>query len=247
MEKIYALVTMRVEPGHTEAFIAAARACHDAASQDLAGTHAYEWFLSDDGLTATVVEAYDDAEALAHHGRVAGPAVAGIREHARLAIEFAGDVPKPVLDRMRERLGDVPFRGRRILGRMSEPSVGRLGTQDGKLIVATASFTVHPGEEARFRGLAEECFDRVVANEPGTIGYEWFLSENGRECLTIDIYRDADALSAHMANAGPVMARIIPVVDSRTAIYGAVPPEVRARLKPELGTIWGGRQLHGVI
>lgn len=247
MEKIYALVAMTIEPGHEDAFVAAARACHDAAAQDLTGTHAYEWFLSDDGRTATVVECYDDAGALALHGRTVGPAVAGIRDHARLGIEFAGDVPAPVLDGMRARLGEAPFLGRRILGRMSEPSSGKLGTQDGKLVVAVARFSVHPGKEAEFRALAQECFDRVVANEPGTLGYEWFLSEDGRECLTIDIYRDVDALRAHMANAGPVMAKIVGIVDSRTAIYGAVPDELRARLKPELGTAWGGRQLHGII
>ena len=247
MEKIYVLVTMDVKPGHCNEFIDAGGGCHEAAGRDLTGTHAYEWFLSDDRATGMVVEVYDDAEALAHHSRMAGAAAGQVKQHAGTAIEMAGAVPPPMLERMRERLGNVRFAGRRILGRMTEPAPGGLGTQDGKLVIALAHFTVHAGKEAEFRALAEECFARVVTNEPGTVGYEWFLSDDDRECLTIDVYADADALRAHMANAGPVMARIIPIVDSRTAIYGAVPDEVRARLKPELGTVWGGRQLHGLI
>jgi quinol monooxygenase YgiN len=247
MAKIYALVSMEVNPGQTEAFVAAARACHDGAHHDPTGTHAYEWFLSDDGRSATVVEIYDDAEALALHSRTAGPAAQKIRDHAKLGIEFAGTVPQAVLERMRERLGEVPWRGERILGRIDRRATGPWGVHESEIVVVVARFSVHAGKEAEFRALAEECFEKVAANEPGTLGYEWFLSENGRECLTIDIYANADALRAHMMNAGSVMARILPLVDARTTIYGAVPDEVRSRLKPELGTNWGGRQLHGLI
>lgn len=247
MDTIYILAGMDIRAGQEAGFVAAARACQDAVAQDPAGTQAYEWFLSDDRRSALVIEAYDDAEALGRHIRVAGAQAGAIRAHADSALEFAGGVPEPMLDRMRERLGEVGFAGPRFLGRMEGPTPAPARTQQGQLIAAIARFSVHAGKQEEFRALAQECFDKVVANEPGTLGYEWFLSEEGRECLTIDLYADADALKAHMANAGPVMARIIPLVDAQTAIYGAVPDEVRSRLKPELGTKWGGRQLHGLI
>jgi hypothetical protein len=50
-----------------------------------------------------------------------------------------------------------------------------------------------------------------------------------------------------MANAGPAMAKLLRIVKSRTQIYGAVPPEIRAKLKPELGVTYGGAQLGGIM
>jgi len=107
---------------------------------------------------------------------------------------------------------------------------------------------IAPGKEAEFRAFAEEVFALVDAHEPDTIGYEWFLSPDGGKCLTIDVYRNVAGLGAHMKNAGPTMSRILELLsESDTRLYGAVPPAVRERFKPELGVRYVAPQLQGIM
>ncbi|MET0658312.1 MAG: antibiotic biosynthesis monooxygenase [Steroidobacteraceae bacterium] len=247
MEKIFAIVRMKLAPGVTEEFRQRGRACIAAASQDLTGTTAYEWFVSPDGTEAIVIESYDDAEAVALHGKMVGGTVLAVTELAKFAIQFAGDVPEPIIARMRDRLGAADYFGPRFQGRLTSRAAGKVGPNAGTMIFAAARFSIQPGKQDEFRALAREAFARVEANEPGTLGYEWFLNAAGTECLTIDVYKDTAALLAHMANAGPVMAKILQIVKSDTTVYGAVAPEVRAKFKPELGVKFGGEQLGGVM
>ena len=102
MEKIYGFVSIDIHEGQTEAFIERARACHDAAIPDLTGTQVYDWFLSADGRKAFVLEVYDNAEAVAHHGKMAGGKVGNLLDISDFRIMFAGDVPDVLVERMRE-------------------------------------------------------------------------------------------------------------------------------------------------
>lgn len=246
MGKIYCVVHMDVKPGITD-FRERALACVEAAKADLAGTVAYEWFLAEDGRSCTVIEIYDDADAIATHSRHVGAAVSHVKEAADFSLQFAGDVPDAILTRMRERLGAVSMIGPRFQGRLNEAAVGRVGPNAPAMIFAVARFSIHPGKQAEFRTLAAECFATVASREPNTLGYEWFMNEEGAECLTIDVYRDAAALAAHMANVGPIMSRILAIVDSQTSVYGAVPENLRAKFKPGLAAQYVAPQVGGVM
>jgi quinol monooxygenase YgiN len=247
MEKIFGLVHMRIAPGARERFRERALACIAAASRDLTGTTAYEWFIAPDGTEAYVIEIYDGPEAVAVHSRMVGTTVLEVTQLAKFELTFAGEVPEALLARMRERLGRAEYFGPRLQGRLQGKAPGVVGESAGSMIFAVARFAVHPGREQEFRTLAREAFALVQANEPGTLAYEWFLNESGTECLTIDAYRDAAALKAHMLNAGPVMDKILKVVKSESRIYGAVPEPMRARFRPEVGVTFGGEQLGGVM
>jgi len=248
MEKIFGIVHMDIAPGQADVFRERAIAALAAARADLAGTTAYEWFMAEDGESCTVIEIYDGPEAVAHHGKMVGQTIAAIREVAEFHIDFAGEVPDPVIDRMRKVLGAVDYFGPRFQGKLTAPAAGTVGADAGAMIFAVARWTITPGKEAEFRALAEEVFALVDANEPDTIGYEWFLSPDGGKCLTIDVYRNVAGLGAHMKNAGPTMSRILELLsESDTRLYGAVPPAVRERFKPELGVRYVAPQLQRIM
>ena len=247
MEKIFGIVRMQIAPGATETFRERALACIGAASKDLTGTAAYEWFLAPDGNEALVIEVYDDVEAVALHGRMVGGTVLSVVEVAKFNITFAGDVPDPIIERMRSRLGRAELFGSRFQGRLTHEAAGSKGRDAGSMIFAIARFSIEPGKQEEFNALAREAFSLVEKHEPDTLAYEWFLNAAGTECLTIDVYRNPAALMKHMANAGPAMARVLRIVKSTTQIYGAVPPEVRTKLRPELGVTYGGAQLGGIM
>lgn len=247
MDKIFGIVRMEIAPGRADDFRTRAAACIEAARKDLAGTTAYEWFLSDDGRECTVIEIYDGAEGVAHHGKMVGHTIAPLLELAKFSIRFAGNVPDAVIERMRARLGTVDYFGPRFQGRLNSPAVGAVGPDAGSMIFAVAQFSIQPGKQDEFRALAAECLAAVEAREPGTLAYEWFLNATGTECLTLDVYRDAEALAAHMANAGPTMAKILQIVKSEVKLYGNVPAAVRSRFQGGLGVEFVAPQLQGVM
>jgi quinol monooxygenase YgiN len=247
MGKIFGIVHMDIKAGQEAAFREAAVQTIEAAKADLTGTVAYEWFLAEDGRSCTVLEIYDDMAAIAIHSRLVGKMLAPVKEAAVFSLEFAGDPPPDFVEGIRQRLGAAEVFGPLFQGRLQAPAAGIVGPHAGTMIFAVARFAIHPGKEAEFRDVAQQCFAAVEAREPGTLGYEWFLSPDGSKCLTIDVYRDQEALATHMANAGPIMARILPLIDSDTRVYGAVSEESRANFKPGLAVQYVAPQIGGVM
>ncbi len=245
MEKIYGFVPIAIKEGQTAAFEAAARACHDAILPDIGGTAYYEWYMSGDGLQAYVIEVYDDPAALALHGKMLDGRVAGVMDHADLQISFAGNVPDAVQDRMRQKLGGADYVGPRAFGRMTDPVPRRTPPAGDERLCALAWFRPHAGKAARFNELARQSYDRACERDPGTLGYEWFFDADGN-CVALDVYRDPDAMLAHMGNCGPIMAEILQIADARTILFGALPPAIESRLRPELGITRFPRRLHGI-
>lgn len=246
MEKIYGFVRMAIKPGQTDAFVAGARACHEAALPDLTGTELYEWFLSADGQEAWVIEVYDDPAAVAHHGRMMDGKATLLRDYADISITFAGQVPVEMMDRMRERLGAAEYFGPRAAGLLNDPVTHRAPEPADSRICALAWFTPKPGKEAALKSLAMTSFARAKADDPGTMAYEWFFDDNGR-ALALDVYRDADAMLAHMRNCGETMGEILKISDSQTRLFGALPPAIAERMRPELGITHYPRRLHGMF
>ena len=81
--------------------------------------------------------------------------------------------------------------------------------------------------------------------EPGTLGYEWFLGENGATCHTHERYVDSAAALAHLGAFGARFAeRFLQCFEPTSLfVYGEPSPEARAALDGfgavYLGT-WGG-------
>ena len=98
---------------------------------------------------------------------------------------------------------------------------------------------VKAGREPDFRALMVEMAEATDRNEPGTLDYEWYVSDDGRRLHLFERYADADAAMTHLATFGErYMARFFDVLaPERMTLYGAPDSRVRsalAQLAPEV-------------
>ncbi len=91
--------------------------------------------------------------------------------------------------------------------------------------------SVRDGRLEAGRALMSEMVD-LTRNEPGTIGYEWFLSEDGATCHIYERYADSSAVMVHLGNFGAKFAdRFLQCFEpTRLSVYGDPSAEARAGL-----------------
>lgn len=82
---------------------------------------------------------------------------------------------------------------------------------------------------------ARNLMSEMVAStreEPGTLGYEWFLSGDGKVCHLHERYADSDAALVHIGNFGSKFAeRFLTCFETLSlAVYGEPSAQVRAAL-----------------
>jgi quinol monooxygenase YgiN len=109
---------------------------------------------------------------------------------------------------------------------------------------------VKDGREADLRALMAEMVDATRADEPRTLDYEWYLSEDGRRCHLWERYADAAAAMVHLGTFGRrFMARFFDVLTpERMTLYGAADDAVRgavAQLAPVVMARAAGFNRHG--
>lgn len=243
MEKIYCVVTIHVSADKATEFENLAHECVAGASADLAGTEFYEWFIDESGRNALVLEAYDDQAAIMVHARLVGGSVGKVLEVARFELEFFGDVPQGILDRMAERLGSVRHFGRRVAGLLTKP-VPHRERSGAEPIYALARFPIDPANADRMRELAASALARVAANEPGTLAYEWFVNGDGSEFVALDIYRNEAALAQH--NVKDIMEEIRTLCAPQITMWGNLSDTLKNQLTSR-GVVIAGRRIDGII
>ena len=84
-------------------------------------------------------------------------------------------------------------------------------------------------------GDAQELMSEMVTGtrqEPGALGYEWFLSGDGKTCHTNERYADSQAVMVHLGNFGSRYAeRFLAYFEPTSlSVYGDPSAEVRAGL-----------------
>ena len=91
--------------------------------------------------------------------------------------------------------------------------------------------TVRDGHLDDARELMNEMVSATL-EEPGTQGYEWFLSEDGKTCHINERYADSDAVMAHHENFGSKFAeRFLACFEPNTmSVYGEPSADARAAL-----------------
>jgi quinol monooxygenase YgiN len=97
-----------------------------------------------------------------------------------------------------------------------------------KIVRLTVDATVNEGQLQAFKALAKQMAETSQA-EPGTLGYEWFFSSDGRHCRLLETYADASAVLAHFK--GPAVTELVPQLIplckiDRFEVYGDPGPEV---------------------
>lgn len=93
--------------------------------------------------------------------------------------------------------------------------------------------TIKEGRESDLRALAAEMSDATARNEIGTLDYEWYVSDNGRDLHLFERYVNADAAMIHTRTFGErYAARFFDVLTPvRMTLYGAVDDRVRSAMK----------------
>ena len=72
-------------------------------------------------------------------------------------------------------------------------------------------FTIKEGKVDEFKSLAAGYVSAVKENEPGTLGYRWFLGEDGERCLLLETFSSSDAMLTHLANVGPSLPELLAI------------------------------------
>ena len=88
------------------------------------------------------------------------------------------------------------------------------------------------GREDDFRALMNEMVEATRENEPGTLGYEWSLSEDGKRCHLFEHYANSEATMVHLANFGDKFAaRFLDILSPTSfVVYGTPDQQVRDAL-----------------
>lgn len=101
-------------------------------------------------------------------------------------------------------------------------------------VIWTLDMQVAPGRLDELRALMHEMATATEANEPGTLDYEWSLSEDGTTCHLFERYADCAAAEIHIATFGEkYAARFMELLTpTRVILYGAPNAAVREALAP---------------
>ena len=203
MSQIMFIARSSIHAGNQDEFKAVIADCITSCKANEPGTLAYEWFINAEQTECVVLESYASTEAVLAHMENSGPGVAKLQElGAVLGVEGYGSPPDDLPEALKSAIPFVPH----FQGLARDASAGSGAGAD--VLRMAARFKMSPDKTAEFKRLAIEGKDLVQANEPGTLLYEWFINEAGTESVVLEKYAGADALLAHMKNAGPVVGKI---------------------------------------
>ena len=109
----------------------------------------------------------------------------------------------------------------------------------GRHVAWMFELAVREGRETDFRALMTEMAEATERDEPGTLDYEWYVTDDGRRLHLFERYTDADAAMTHLGTFGErYMARFFDVLaPERITLYGAPDDRVRgtlAQLAPQV-------------
>lgn len=85
-----------------------------------------------------------------------------------------------------------------------------------------------------FRALMDEMVTATRENEPGALGYEWSLDDDGTRCHIFEHYANSDATMVHLGNfAEKFAARFLDILSpTKFVVYGYPDRQVREALAP---------------
>ena len=91
---------------------------------------------------------------------------------------------------------------------------------------------IKDGQLDNLKTLMKEMVDATQANEPNTLNYEWFVSEDGKSAQIYERYADSRATMTHLASFGEHFAeRFMATLEpTRFVVYGKPNDEVKEAL-----------------
>ena len=91
-----------------------------------------------------------------------------------------------------------------------------------------ASLKVREGKLEEFKQQAAEMMRQTREKDTGTLAYDWFLNQDGRQCEVREAYVDADALVDHAFHVREARDGLFAdfADDHRMAFYGEASPRL---------------------
>lgn len=122
----------------------------------------------------------------------------------------------------------------------------RNNTSSSSQIHFRAEFAVEPGKAEEYKELIQKMSSVVEANEPGTMGYQFFLNSDETKCIVHETYADSEAVLVH--NAGIASQTILPKIFkvsriSRFDVYGKPSADLQrvlAGFNPQIYSLFTG-------
>ena len=94
----------------------------------------------------------------------------------------------------------------------------------------SVEFTITPGRNDVFKNLARQLIDRT-SKESGALAYQWYFNRDENKCHLVELYRDSEAILAHLNNVGPVLQKLLETSKvTRFEVFGNVNAEVEKAL-----------------
>lgn len=90
----------------------------------------------------------------------------------------------------------------------------------------TARLRIHDGKLNQFKTHAKACMESTRAKDEGTLQYDWFINEDGTECVVRERYVDSDALLDRLGNLGGRLGELLSVSDMSTEVCGTPSQEL---------------------
>lgn len=104
-------------------------------------------------------------------------------------------------------------------------------------ITLILEMTVNEGQLDALKEVVAEMVAKAEAEE-GTVGYEWYISEDESTITVHEHYRDSEAAKVHGGNVMPLIPKMISLAKPvRTVAYGNPSDEVR-QMFGALGANW---------
>jgi quinol monooxygenase YgiN len=91
--------------------------------------------------------------------------------------------------------------------------------------------TISDGKLDEFKSMAAGFISGVKEGEPDTLGYQWYLNEEGTRCILQETFSSSEAMLTHLANVGPSLPELLAIAPiTRVEVLGAVSDEAREAL-----------------
>jgi quinol monooxygenase YgiN len=103
-------------------------------------------------------------------------------------------------------------------------------------------FTFEGGDVEEFKRLSRECMEIVRAKESGsTLQYDTYFNADESACVTLERFRDSDALIQHSENLSHLMEAILATGSAEGELLGDLSPELQEKMAGApvgLFTLW---------
>ena len=100
-------------------------------------------------------------------------------------------------------------------------------------IVTDFELSVKEGKLDDFKAVVNTMIEMTDVNEPNTLVYEWYISEDGSECHLLETFKDSDAFMVHLGNVGHMFDALFESATmTRAKIYGSPSAELQQALDP---------------